>query len=315
MKLLLADSFSAWLIDTLTEAGHVCIVEPDASADDFPLDGVDGLIVRSTAVDASAIERAGSLRLIIRAGAGTNTIDVEAAVARGIQVSNVPGRNAIAVAELVMGLILSIDRNIPDGVAELRAGRWDKKRFSAATGVAGRRLGIVGLGNVGLALAERANAFAMVVAVEGKDRSPATRARIAELGIEETADRASLLGKSDVVSVHIPSSGDVVVDEEFLAEMRDGAILINTSRGEIVDEQALIAALDTRGMRAGLDVFRDEPAAHRGEFSSKLAQHPSVYGTHHIGASTAQAQRAVASEVVAIVSDFDEGKPRNEVSP
>jgi D-3-phosphoglycerate dehydrogenase len=315
VKLLFADKYPEAHLEVLRLAGHDCQLRADLTADDLgdALGGVEGLIVRSTEVSAVTLRRADSLRLIIRAGSGTNTIAVDAATSRGIQVSNVPGRNAIAVAELVMGLILSIDRNIPDNVAESRAGRWDKARFSAARGVWGRQLGILGIGSVGLAVATRARAFGMSVTGVAKERSAAAAARIAAAGIDLVPDLETLLVWCDVVSLHLPYTGQPVVDAAFLSSMRPASILINTSRGELVDEKALIAAMDGKGIRAGLDVFRDEPGHAFGPFHSELASHPNVYATHHIGASTTQAQTAVADEVIAIIEAFGRGEPRNAI--
>ncbi len=315
MKLLIADAFPDTHVERLAAAGHECELRPELTGDDLPgaLAGVQGLVVRSTRVTPEALAAADSLQLIVRAGSGTNTIAVAEATAGGIQVSNVPGMNAAAVAELIMGLIISIDRNLPDNVIELRAGNWDKRRFSAARGIKGRTLGIIGLGNTGLALAERAGAFGMRLVGVRKDRPEPVTARIAAAGVELVDDVPALLAACDVVSLHVPYTGSVVVDAAFLAQMQDGAILINTSRGEVVDEEALIAAMESKGIRAGLDVFRDEPGTATGPISSKLAQHPGVYGTHHIGASTAQAQTAVADGVVDVIAAFERGEARNQV--
>ena len=315
MKLLFADKFPPAHIEVLRAVGHDCELRPDLGSDELidALDGVEGLIVRSTRVSAPTLQGADALRLVIRAGSGTNTIALDAAEERGIQVSNVPGRNAIAVAELVMGLIIAIDRNIPDNVAESRAGRWDKARFSAAKGIWGRRLGILGLGNVGIAVATRARAFGMAPHGLEKQREPKAEAKIIAAGIELVPDLESMLAGCDVISVHAPYTGEALVDAAFLDRMQPGSILINTSRGELVDEPALIAAMDAKGIRAGLDVFRDEPGHAFGPFHSELASHRNVYATHHIGASTAQAQTAVADEVVAIIEAFGRGEPRNAV--
>ncbi len=312
MKILFADKFQSDYLEELQGRGHECDFQPDLSADDLPgqIAGAEVVIVRSTRVTRSAIEAADSLRLIIRAGAGTNTIDREAAAERNIPVCNVPGKNAVAVAELAFGLILAIDRNIPDNVADLRAGRWNKKHYSKAEGIMGRHLGIVGLGGIGLALAERAAAFGMHIhVVEKPGRDEATTARLDALGAAHDRDLESLVGRCDVVSFHVPATPETrgMINDELLGRFRDGAMLINTSRGEIVDESALIRALEQKGMRAGLDVFQDEPGAAEGSFDSPLASHPRVYGTHHIGASTEQAQNAIAAEVVHMLDEFERG--------
>ncbi|MEM7206369.1 MAG: NAD(P)-dependent oxidoreductase [Pseudomonadota bacterium] len=312
MKILFADKFQPAYLEQLKAAGHECDMQPDLGADDIPgqITDADVLIVRSTKVTREALDAGDSLKMVIRAGAGTNTIDKTAAAEKNIPVCNVPGKNALAVAELAFGLLLCIDRNIPDQVIDLRAGRWDKKKYSKAQGIYGRNLGIVGLGGIGLALAERAAAFGMNVHVIGKPgRDADTAARLASLNVAEVADTNALLAACDVVSFHVPANDDTkgMINAELLSNMQDGAILLNTSRGEIVDDDALIAAMESKGIRAGLDVYNGEPASGQAEYSSKLAQHANVYGTHHVGASTEQAQDAVAEECVRMIAEFEKG--------
>ncbi|HKQ41237.1 MAG TPA: NAD(P)-dependent oxidoreductase, partial [Pseudonocardia sp.] len=271
----------------------------------------------STKVDRAVFEAADKLALVIRAGAGTNTIDTDVAARNGVLVSNVPGRNAVAVAELTLGLILALDRRIADNVADARRGRWEKKTYSKANGLLGSTLGIVGLGSVGLAVAERAAAFGMRIGcVNRAGRSQATSDRLAELDAVGFATLPELLAASDVVSLHVPASPETknLVDADFLDAMKPGALLVNTSRGDVVDEAALLAALDAGRVRAGLDVFADEPGSGAAEWDSPLARHPQVVATHHIGASTAQAQAAVAAGVVEIVDAFAAGEARNCVN-
>ncbi|HHC07959.1 MAG TPA: ACT domain-containing protein [Actinobacteria bacterium] len=317
MRILFADALDTTHLERLRELGHDCVVEPDLSAGDLPdrIGGFEALVVRSTRVEAATLEAADRLEIVVRAGAGTNTIDTDAAAALGIYVCNVPGRNAIAVAELTMGLILALDRNIPDAVADLRSGRWDKRRYGRATGLHGRALGLVGVGSIGIEVAERAAAFGMRILVEDKPRTPEVDARLDELDAERLSS-TDLLASADVVSLHVPLTPETrgMVNREFLAAMRDGAWLVNTARGELVDEAALLEALDTRGFRAGLDVFPDEPSEPRCAWRSALAAHPRVYGTHHIGASTRQAQEAVAAGTVEVLLAFAEGEIRNCVN-
>ncbi len=317
MRILFADSFPEQFLPHF--AGHTVDVQPSLEGDDLAgaIGPYEVLVVRSTKVGAAVLEAGENLELVIRAGAGTNTIDVKAAAERGIFVCNVPGKNAIAVAELTMGLIGSIDRRIPDNVVALRAGKWNKKGFSKADGLAGKSLAIVGLGEIGLAVADRAAAFDMTVLVAdraGRPQSSIDRTRRA--GVIFVPDDETLLASADIVSLHVPliDSTRDLVNRDFLSKCRDGAWIINTSRGEVVNEPDLIEALDTRDMWAGLDVFADEPATAEGEFISALAQHPRVYGTHHIGASTEQAQNAIAEEVVAIVDRFGNGEITNCVN-
>jgi D-3-phosphoglycerate dehydrogenase len=319
MHLLFADRLPDQTVADLRARGHVCDVEPGLSGDALAdrIGGYDGLVVRSTKVKGAVFEAADRLVLVIRAGAGTNTIDTDAAATHGVLVCNVPGRNAAAVAELTMGLLLAVDRRIADNVADLRAGRWDKKRYSKAGGLMGSTMAIVGLGSIGLAVAARAAAFGIQVqALARPGRSAHAAARAEELGVALLDSLEELVASSDIVSVHVPSSDTTrhLVDAELLARMRPGAILLNTSRGDVVDEEALLAALDAGAVRAGLDVFDDEPSKGTAEWESALAQHPAVVATHHIGASTEQAQRAIAAGVVEIIDAFMKGETRDCVN-
>lgn len=319
MKVLFADKFQENYLDDIKSLGHECVLRPGLTADDLPREiiGFNTLIVRSTRVTAETIDASDDLALIIRAGAGTNTIDKSAAAAKRIYVCNVPGKNAVAVAELAFGLLLSIDRNIPDNVIELREGRWNKKKYSTARGLLGRKVGIVGLGEIGLAFAERARAFGMEIYAVAKPGRPAhIRERINQLGVALVEDLHRLAETCDVLSFHVPAHPQTtgMINDEFLSHVRAGAVIINTSRGEIVDDDALIKAMDEKGIRVGLDVYNDEPASPTGEFSTRLSTHPNVYGTHHIGASTEQAQNAVAEAVVELLRAFQSGEVRNCVN-
>ncbi len=318
LRILVADSLPQTAIDDLESRGHECVVDAGLGESDLAegISGFDILVVRSTKVTSSVFEIADRLALVVRAGAGTNTIATDAAAARGVLVANVPGRNSAAVAELTMGLLLAIDRRIPDGVADLRAGRWDKANYSRAEGLLGSRLGIVGLGSIGLCVAERAASFGILVQAVGKPRDADVDARASELGIAMCDSLSELLSTSTIISLHVPSEPNTrhLVDTSFLSSMRTGSILLNTSRGEVIDQDALLTALDAGWLRAGLDVYEDEPGTSTAEWKSELAQHPNVVGTHHIGASTRQAQRAIASGVVEIVDAFTAGEARNCVN-
>jgi len=319
MRILFADSINERRLEPLVAAGHECVVEAAATAGDLPgrLEGVDVLVVRSTKVTAEAIEAADTLGLIVRAGAGTDNVDKTAASASGIYVCNVPGRNAVAVAELTMGLLLAIDRHIADGVSELRDGSWNKGGYSKADGLLGKTFAIIGLGEIGLAVAKLAKAFGMTVTTVRKDeRTPETRQRIRSIGIHLVDDLDTLLENADIVSLHVPNapSTDAMVDKDFLAKLKNGTSLLNTARGALIDEPALIEAMDKRGIRAGLDVWKDEPGEKTGTFVSELAQHPSVVGSHHVGASTTQAQMSVADGTVEVIGAFLDGSVRNCVN-
>jgi D-3-phosphoglycerate dehydrogenase len=318
MRALFADVIDPSTADALADRGHECVSDPKLSADDLPgrIPGFQALVVRSTKVTAATIEAADALELIVRAGAGTNTIDVDAASKFGIYVTNVPGRNAIAVAELTMGLLLAIDRRIADNVADLRTGSWNKTAYSKADGLFGKVMGIVGLGEIGFAVAERAAAFGLQVRAIRKDRDEETEEHIKALDIELVDSLEDLVATCDIVSIHVPATAETesMFDAGLLGRMKEGAILLNTSRGDIVDEAALLDAVETRGLRAGLDVYPGEPGSGATGWSSKLAMHPNVVGTHHIGASTAQAQKAVADGVVEIIDAFVRGEILNCVN-
>lgn len=312
MKILIADSFPQSHADTLTGNGHSLTIQPSLDGDTLA-DAIadhDILIVRSTKVTAATLDAATALKLVIRAGAGTNTIDKAHAGTQGVRVCNVPGANAIAVAELVIGLIISIDRHIAASVSDLRSHTWNKKQYSVARGLYGRSIGILGLGAIGMAVADRARAFGMKLYCIAKDgRSITTEQRISDAGFTQLDSQRLLLETCDVVSLHMPATEETIamVNTEFLSQMKEGAILINTSRGELVDEAALVSAMDNRGIRAGLDVYNNEPGAGDNRFNSVLASHPGVCGTHHIGASTDQAQVAVSDGVLEVIQSYHDG--------
>ena len=312
MRILFADSLAESAVERLRAGGDECVVDPSLNAESLPehIAGFDVLVVRSTRVTASALEAADQLGLVVRAGAGTNTIATDRAAELGIFVCNVPGRNAIAVAELTIGLMFAIDRHIAPATADLRAGDWNKQSYSQARGLFGATLGIIGMGAIGIEVARRASACGLRVITEPRsDRSRDMRRQMIDIGVEEVPDRAALLAISDIVSLHVPGGDDTVgmVDAEFLGAMKPDAVLINTSRGEVVDEAALLAALDSTDLQAGLDVFADEPSGGVGQISSELARHPKVTATHHIGASTEQAQMAVAEGTAEVIEAYRNG--------
>ena len=304
--ILIADKFDAAGIASLESLGHDVLCDPSLSAESLPeaiaTHDPHVLVVRSTKVRAEAIDQAGRLALIVRAGAGTDNIDVTAASGRGIPVANCPGKNSLAVAELAWGLILSCDRRIPDQVADLRAGTWNKKEYGKAPGLAGRTLGIVGLGRIGEAIAERGRAFGMRVFAWSRNISDE---RAAAAGCHACENLENLAHMSDVVCVSVAANADTqkLIGRDFLSAMKPGATLINTSRGSVIDESALADAIKEKGLRAGLDVFAQEPGAGTGDFGADIVGLPGVYGTHHVGASTDQAQAAIAAETIRIVRE------------
>jgi D-3-phosphoglycerate dehydrogenase len=308
MRVLIADKFEQSGIEGLTAAGCEVIFEPTLS-DQALVEAVAAkaprvLIVRGTKVP-EAVLAAGPLELVVRAGAGYNTIDVAAASRLGIYVSNCPGKNSVAVAELAFGLICALDRRIPDNVADLRAGTWNKAEYGKARGLYGRTLGLIGLGGIGREMIPRARGFGMPVIAWSRSL---TAEKAAELGVAMAGSPEQVAAAADVVSVHVALNTGTrgLLGASFFEAMKDGAFFINTSRGEVVDEPALVAAIRGKGLRAGLDVFANEPSTGSGEFLTELAGVPGVYGTHHIGASTDQAQEAIAAEAVRIVEVFAE---------
>jgi D-3-phosphoglycerate dehydrogenase len=317
MHVLIADKFEQSGRDGLAAIGCEVSFQPDlkdgALVEAIQTLNPDVLVVRSTKVTEAMLE-AGALKLVVRAGAGYNTIDVAAASRRGIYVSNCPGKNAIAVAELAFALILALDRRIADNVISLRRGEWNKKEFSKARGLYGRTLGLIGTGGIGQEMIPRARAFGMKVIAWSRSL---TAERAAALGVERLDTPQAVARQSDVLSVHLALKPETrsLVGADVFSSMKEGAIFINTSRGEVVDQAALVHALKTRNIRAGLDVFANEPTSAVGEFTDEIAKEENLYGTHHIGASTDQAQEAIAAETVRIVQAFKEtGRVPNVVN-
>jgi D-3-phosphoglycerate dehydrogenase len=264
------------------------------------------VIVRSTKITAADLAAAPGLRLVIRAGAGVNTIDVAAATARGVKVANTPGKNSIAVAELAMGHLLNLDRRIADNVAAIRAHKWDKKTFGAGQGLYGRTLAVLGVGAIGVELIKRAQAFGMKVVGWSKEFAVAPEV----LGIRVAATIEEAVRDADAVSVHValvPATRGLINRNVFGA-MKPGALFVNCARAEVVDDAAMVEAIETKKIRVGTDVYANEPAQGQAEFNHPLADHPWIYGTHHIGASTEQAEEAVGEEVVRIVGEMKAGR-------
>lgn len=320
VKVLVGDTFEQVGLDGLAAAGCDVVYQPGLKDDGLRqavrTTGAEVLIVRGTRVTAETLE-SGSLSLVVRAGAGYNTIDVGAASARGIFVSNCPGKNAIAVAELAFGLMLALDRRIPDNVARLRAGTWSKQEFSTARGLFGRCLGLLGYGSIGQEMARRALAFGMRTVVWSRRFAAAGLGHPPEPGIELASSPQEVAAKADVLSVHLALAPETrgLIDRTVFEQLRPGSMFINTARAEIVDQGALEEATRDRGLRVGLDVFANEPASGTGEIAEPLAALPNVYGTHHIGASTEQAQEAIALEAVRIVAAYKTtGKVPNVVN-
>jgi D-3-phosphoglycerate dehydrogenase len=317
MRILIADEFEPSGREQLDALGCEVRFAPklkdDALVAEVESYRPDVLVVRSTKVP-EAVLAAGALKLVVRAGAGYNTIDVAAASRRGIYVSNCPGKNSVAVAELAFGLILALDRQIADNVIALREGRWNKSGFSKARGLLGRTLGLIGVGQIGREMIPRARAFGLPVAAWSRSLTP-DAARV--LGVEYKASPAEVAAAADIVSVHVALNQQTkgMLNAEWIAVLRPAAYFINTSRAEVVDQEALARAVTEKGIRVGLDVFAKEPAGGAGEFADEIVKLNGVYGTHHIGASTEQAQEAIAAETVRIIRTFlQTGKVPNVVN-
>jgi D-3-phosphoglycerate dehydrogenase len=317
VRVLIADKFEESGQEGFKAAGCEVVYQPSLTEQQLPGEvermRPDVLVVRSTKVTEAALS-AGALKLVVRAGAGYNTIDVAAASRRGIYVSNCPGKNSIAVAELAFALILALDRRIADNVISLREGQWNKTEYSKARGLFGRTLGLIGLGQIGREMIPRARGFGMPVVAWSRGLTPETAE---QLRIEYKASLENVASASDVVSVHVALNAQTrgLIGAKFFERMRPGAYFINTSRAEVVDSDALNRAVRDKGIRAGLDVFEKEPAGGTGEFADEIVTAGLVYGTHHIGASTDQAQEAIAAETVRIVKCFEEtGKVPNVVN-
>ena len=307
-RLLLADPFPASRLADLRALGLEVDYQPELTADTLPtacsvLGNVAILVVRSTKVTRATLEAATSLALVIRAGAGVDTIDVDAASERGVLVANCPGKNSDAVAELAMALLLASDRRLVEGTNDLARGQWNKKEYSKAQGLKGTTLGIAGFGQIGRGVAHRARAFEMNVIAWSH---PFSRDEAAHAGVGFAETVEDLARRSDAVSVHLPQTNETkgLFGETFFSALKTNAIFINTSRGGVVDQPALEAAMKTRGLRVGLDVYAGEPADAKTSWELPLAHMPGFTGTHHIGASTEQAQNAIAGETVRICREF-----------
>jgi D-3-phosphoglycerate dehydrogenase len=316
MKVLIADALPQNAIDNLTFLGIQVVNKPKIKAEELAsvIDDTDVLVVRSTEVHADCISTAKNLSLIIRAGAGVNNIDMNAANARGIYVSNCPGKNSVAVAELAMGLLLSLDRRIPENVVDLRNAKWNKSEYSKADGIYGKTVGVIGVGQIGKEFIHRAQAFGMNVIAWSRSL---TTEQADELGVKKSESIAEMIPHCDVVSVHLALKPETkkIITKELISAMRPNAVFLNTSRWEVVDEEALYEAAKAGKIRVGADVFSGEPEDKTSPFMNKLASLPNVYGTHHIGASTEQAQNAIAGETVAIIKQYQErGTVKNWVN-
>ncbi|WP_024303048.1 hydroxyacid dehydrogenase [Pseudogulbenkiania sp. MAI-1] len=255
----------------------------------------DAVVVRSaTRLGAQQIEAARRLRMIVRAGVGTDNIDLAAAASRKIAVLNTPKASTVSVAELAMGLLFALARRIPQADAALKSGKWSKKEFSDGIELMGKTLGIIGVGRIGGTLGRCASALGMTVV--GADKAPEPAGCFEGL---ELLSLEALLPRADFVSIHTPPSADgrAAIGWEEIALMKDGVLLINCARGGVVDEEALLDALESGKVRgAALDVFAEEPPT-----DMRLTRHPRVVCTPHVGGSTQEAQARIGMEIAQIL--------------
>jgi D-3-phosphoglycerate dehydrogenase len=310
MKVIIADLFSQDGIAQLQAAGVEVIydhqLQGDALMNALVESGAAALVVRSTKVTAEVMAPAGCLELVIRAGAGVDNIDSNFASSRGIYVTNCPGKNAIAVAEMVFALMCGADRSLYQSTADLKNGKWNKGAYGNGKGLYGRTLGSVGSGFVGGAVIKRAQAFGMNVICVSLDL---TYEEAEELGIKKTENLIELAEASDFITLHVPfnPSTEKMINADFLSHCKDDVVIVNTARGQVVDDEALIAAMDAKPkMKYAADVWAGELAAKEGDFVSALAQHKQAVGTHHCGASNKQAEDAIGQEAVRTLLMFND---------
>ena len=301
MKVLVCDPLDPKAVERIKEAGLEVVervgMSPEELAEELKK-GYEIIIVRSaTKVRRPAIEAARGLKLIVRAGVGLDNIDVETAKERGIEVKNTPKASSISVAELTFAHMLALARSLPQATQSMREGKWEKKVFKGVE-LYGKTLGVIGIGRIGREVAKRALCFEMRVIAYDKYITESPVPEVQMVSLEE------LLRESDFITLHIPPdpAGPVIGKREFEL-MKEGAFLINCARGGVVDEEALLEALDSGKLAgAGLDVFAEEPPT-----NERLLKHPKVTLTPHIGAQTREAQARVGEEVADIVISFAKG--------
>jgi D-3-phosphoglycerate dehydrogenase len=311
MKIVIVDSLPESAVAPLRMPGWTVEIKPDGRSDLLvsALADADALIVRSaTKVDKALMDAAPRLRVVARAGTGVDNVDVDAASARGIVVMNAPGANSVSVAEHTMALMLAVARAVPGADASMKRGEWEKNRFIGGE-LRGKTLGLIGLGRVGQEVAIRAHSFGMEVIAH----DPFIAAQIAADASVNLVPLDTLFQRADYLSLHIPSVPGTrrIVNADRLAQCKKGVRLVNTARGDLIDEAALRAALESGHVAAAaLDVFDVEPPA-----DSTLISMPQVIATPHIAGSTREAQELVGTETATAVRDFlKDGIIRNAVN-
>ena len=301
MRILVTDGMDKSAQETLREMGHEVVeqfYEPDQLGK--ALQEFDVAVVRSkTKVRAEHIDEAvkGNLKMIIRGGVGVDNIDVAHAKEVGIEVRNTPKASSQSVAELALGHMFSCARYISIAGHTMREGKWEKKSYGKGIELCGKTVGIIGYGRIGHCLGRMCKALGMEVLAYGAHHEPGTAADDGTPYV--TLDE--LFAKADFISLHTPKADGPIVNAESIAKMKDGVVIINTSRGVNIDDDALLAALDSGKVRAaGLDVYPVEPAE-----NAALYGHPAVSCTPHIGASTKEAQKRIGEEIVSIIKEFN----------
>lgn len=299
MKILVTDGMDKSAIAQLRDAGHE-VVEQFYAPEELgaALREFDAVVVRSaTKVRKAQLEvaRGSRLKLIIRGGVGVDNIDVADAESMGIAVRNTPNASSNAVAELAIGLMFSCARYISLSGQSMRDGRWEKKAYSKGFELGGKTLGVIGYGRIGKRIGDLAQGIGMRVVAYQRHPKPEY-----ECDTMHFVSLQDLLQTADIIALSTPALGAPIINADTIAMMKDGVVIINTSRGSNVDEAALLAALDSGKVRAaGLDVWNEEPTK-----NDALSRHPAVSALPHIGASTVEAQKRIGSEIVSIIKEF-----------
>ncbi|KAH7824561.1 putative phosphoglycerate dehydrogenase [Monocercomonoides exilis] len=308
MKVLIVDTFSAKAMDELKAAGIEVIYDTkmkgDLLTEGLKANKPEVLVVRSTKVQVPQLDAgAPELKMVVRAGSGYDTIDTAAAKERNVAVCNTPGMNATAVAELVFGFILTSDRYLHENIQLFREGKWAKGKYAKCHGIKGSTLGLIGFGNIGKLVCDRARAFEMNIIAYDPFIPAAT---MEAAGAKVTSDIYEIAANCDFITIHVPGGEKTkgMVNDAFLSKMRPGSVIINTSRATIIDEPALIKHVTERGIRACVDVMSNEPAEKEGEFKHPFGEVPGILVSHHIGASTVQAESAIGEEALRVVLSF-----------
>ena len=312
---MVADLFSPEGIEEMKKMGHEVIYEPKVVGPAFVKLMEETkpilLVVRSKKVTKEVIDADPKLEMVIRAGAGVDTIDVDYCSKKGIYVANCPGKNSVAVAELTMGLMVAIDRRLAENDKLLKEGKWEKGMFAECCGLKGRTVGLLGIGFIGKEVCKRCLAFDMKVIAWDIFISKEDMAAMGATKVDTPQDIAK---NADIISIHLPAVKDTIkmVNKEFLKLFKPETVLLNAARANLVVDEDILERLDTvKGFWYGADVFPNEPAEKKAAYDNKLAKHPKVVGTHHIGASTKEAETAIGIEAVRMVREYGSMKKVN----